>query len=444
MSLKKIGILLSVIFSCLIGCRKDSFNNAEPMRETPIEQIKRLYQNLAIDSKFNPNTDAIIYWSPIWDEGIVQKTNDSVEYLFVPVRAYLKENKERIAIERGGKTYLLVKNGKEFYKAFYYTDNNGEIIEIGGFTGKMLLKNLKSGETNLIKYNNGSPYFKDPATILKTSSTQKKMGWEQHCNSREINCTWVIASYGCGPDLQIYHSRDCHWPTFCGSYGWELTDSSEELVCENIWVPDAPETPGGSGNEPESNKQIIDSLQGYDCAQQVLAKLPNLQSKIAIWMKSKFDNFDNNIIFRAVTTMQSDLDGTYNPNNDIGKLHTITLNGNMLLSASQEYIVATMYHEVLHAFLFYEEKRLGEQFTTIYSGVGGMNISGQMKFALEHSEYLPLLDDLAKAIQQFNPNMTYGDALALAKGGVVTNLNTIEDAINKSYKSGTSGTTCTP
>jgi len=68
-----------------------------------------------------------------------------------------------------------------------------------------------------------------------------------------INCTWVISGYGCGPDLQIYYSRDCYWPSHCAGYGWTLTDSSEELVCENIWVPDAPENPGGSGgNDDES------------------------------------------------------------------------------------------------------------------------------------------------------------------------------------------------
>ncbi len=115
----------------------------------------------------------------------------------------------------------------------------------------------------------------------------------------------------------------------------------------------------------------------------------------------------------------------------------------MLLSASQEYIVATMYHEVLHAFLFHEQERLGNQFPIIYSGIGGMNVSGQMKFTLNHSEFLPLLDDLANAIQQFNPNMSYSEALALAKGGVVTNLNTVENGVNISHKSGNAGTTCT-
>jgi len=180
MTQQRIRLLLFFILSCFIACQKDTISDAEAIRETPIEQIVTLYQNLGLDSKFNPDQEAVINWIPKWEEGIVQKANDTVEYMFVPLRPYLKKNKDRIAVEKGGKTYLLVKNGKEFYKAFYYTDNSEEMIEIRGFSGKMLLKNLTTGKANLIEYINGSPHFKDSLKSLKSSSQPQK--WAGNSN----------------------------------------------------------------------------------------------------------------------------------------------------------------------------------------------------------------------------------------------------------------------
>lgn len=42
-----------------------------------------------------------------------------------------------------------------------------------------------------------------------------------------------------------------------------------------------------------------------------------------------------------------------------GTGHLITLNTNILDSASQEYILVTMYHEVLHAYLYSLKQELG-------------------------------------------------------------------------------------
>ncbi|MGJ1267587.1 hypothetical protein ACR78G_10360 [Sphingobacterium spiritivorum] len=178
------------------------------------------------------------------------------------------------------------------------------------------------------------------------------------------------------------------------------------------YYPTNPPIGGGdTGEQKEENKEIIDSLQGYTCAQEVLKKLPNLENKIAQWLKKTFNNSDYDLTFRAITTMSDTLDGYYFPNN---------------------------------AFLYMEELRLKEQFGITYTGYNKINLAGSTKFLKKHQEYSTLLIDLANAIKEFNPAISDYDAMALAKGGVISDMNTIEGSINYNHKNGKTGTKCNP
>jgi hypothetical protein len=46
------------------------------------------------------------------------------------------------------------------------------------------------------------------------------------------------------------------------------------------------------------------------------------------------------------------------------------------------------------------------------------------------------------SIKSFNPNLSDYDAMALAKGGVIQNLNSVELSVNYANKQGTTGTKC--
>lgn len=138
---------------------------------------------------------------------------------------------------------------------------------------------------------------------------------------------------------------------------------------------------GGGGTPPiippdppsEEDKEIIDSLQGYPCAQEVLAKIPNLENKISKWLNKTFaNNVNYNIMFRADPQMSDSTDGFFNGYQTNSRSNfTIMLNGKMLKTASQEYIAVTMFHEALHGFLGAEMFRLRqegkpEQFAILY------------------------------------------------------------------------------
>jgi UDP-galactopyranose mutase len=63
------------------------------------------------------------------------------------------------------------------------------------------------------------------------------------------------------------------------------------------------------------------------------------------------------------------------------------------------------------------------------------------KFKTE-KELKKLLEDLKMSIKSFNPNLSDYDAMALAKGGVIQNLNSVELSVNYANKQGTTGTKC--
>lgn len=217
---------------------------------------------------------------------------------------------------------------------------------------------------------------------------------------------------------------------------------------------------GGGGTVPpiippgtsEDDKEIIDSLQGYPCAQAILVKIPNLENEISSWLNTVFNNnTDFNVTFSddpKLTGTKTDAEhwsfGSVN-----GQTHKITINPDVLKTSSKEFIAATMFHEVLHGFLNYERLRLNaegkaNQFGVLYPGWSAVQINGQQRFVKNHASFGSQLDKLKNAIKSFNPNLSEYDALALAKNGIVTSLDAVEASVNDNHRRGKAGTTCTP
>jgi len=119
--------------------------------------------------------------------------------------------------------------------------------------------------------------------------------------------------------------------------------------------------PGPIDDDPpiSPNHIIIDSLQGYPCAQGILAALPNLNAETKNILQNTFGiNESFNIIFRADTNMPNYDNGVTSRiaknvatnTFDIG----IRLNGNMLRNSSKEFILNVMFHESIHAYINYQ------------------------------------------------------------------------------------------
>jgi SprT-like family len=124
-------------------------------------------------------------------------------------------------------------------------------------------------------------------------------------------------------------------------------------------------TPGwyysGSINptSPLANQLIIDSLQGYPCAQSVLAILPNLNNTTKALLQNTFGLSENfNIIFKADTTMPNYENGATKSVQKNLSTNTwdikIRLNANVLRNSSKEFILNVMFHEAIHAYMNYQ------------------------------------------------------------------------------------------
>lgn len=215
---------------------------------------------------------------------------------------------------------------------------------------------------------------------------------------------------------------------------------------------------------------IIDELTN-PCAKALLAQAPNLNNDIARLMRNTFGTSDKfNVIFKEKNSLR----GT-TTSGETTRLKSsesiidieIGLNPDILNSATKEYILATMYHEVIHAFLRVELAKLGESAfykkypnSFIHNGTGLLeyNEKGVIKYIPyskiefvigDHFQLEPFINNLADAIQSFNPNMPTEVTKALAKVGIIQqkDLSPKEIEYNFNEKVGNNnkiGTKCTP
>lgn len=189
----------------------------------------------------------------------------------------------------------------------------------------------------------------------------------------------------------------------------------------------------GAGMAKEEEKKqdkredtIKDSLTNR-CAKALLAQAPNLNNDIARLMRNTFDTSDKfnitvsnkHLIGATGSSSGQDNHGIINCN--------IILNDNMLKTASKEYILITLYHEVIHCFFIVEKERLGEigfkqkypYVRQISLPVGNGNEERKYLLMNKHNEFGPFLENLAQSILSLNPTFPIEKARALAKEGVV-------------------------
>jgi hypothetical protein len=223
------------------------------------------------------------------------------------------------------------------------------------------------------------------------------------------------------------------------------------------YFPTDPTIPTGTetGSEPPAvNKDIIDSLRGYPCAQDLLRKLPNLRTQIAILIKNTFAVNDNiNITFKVNSSLAgTTVDGRTIPPTafvpGITDEETVELNPDILKNASKEYILVTLYHEALHAYFNKMKNQLSPtEFTNRFGNIsvnGGRTLFTEVDghFEMAASNYLNGLRDV---IRTFNPNYDIGRAYILAQAGIVQlspSNKTINEQERDTTKPGFTGTKC--
>ncbi|HFK5583711.1 hypothetical protein [Elizabethkingia anophelis] len=230
--------------------------------------------------------------------------------------------------------------------------------------------------------------------------------------------------------------------------------------------------PGGGGGESsptkEADKIDITDLQKYPCAFAIAQDLPYLKNDLGTVLNKIFKNSDKyNINFKIskILDATSSTDGKTQPSDfkkeDDKFTATIFLNKAVLENATKEYILATMYHEVVHAYLDFELYRLGKQeFSSKYPGIvvdrvvntfdeaGKQYITQAFVYYSDHTEAASYIGTLENIIKEYNPKLPAETAKILAKSGMVyltpdeMKINERERGINKTLGQ-PEGTKCT-
>ncbi|MDE5439241.1 SprT-like domain-containing protein, partial [Elizabethkingia meningoseptica] len=198
-----------------------------------------------------------------------------------------------------------------------------------------------------------------------------------------------------------------------------------------------PTTHGGGGT-PNANQEIINNLKDYPCAQKLLEQLPSLDNSLAKLIETTFKNNDKIKVTFVAGELKSDKPNEIlagrtnyietNPNTNV-VTYNITLNRDILKTATQEYVLATMYHEFIHAYLGYEQKVLGaDAYHAKYPYLESYMIGDVKKFKFitgDHQAYAPFINMISDAIMSYakvnNPNFPQKVANALAMEGVASN-----------------------
>jgi len=209
---------------------------------------------------------------------------------------------------------------------------------------------------------------------------------------------------------------------------------------------------------------IKDSLTN-PCAKALLAQAPNLNNDIAKILRETFgtnDRFNITVHNKSFATdpkhkkdvAYTETIGRVDSYNKDILICDIYLNDDIISKASQEYILGTIYHEVVHAFLNTESLSLGkESFNKKYPfvkeqylSIGGEQVRRYV-FLDSHERFAPFIDNLARGILSLpNTKVSMEEAIALAKAGVVENksLSSTEIYLDGEFKSGRKGITCIP
>jgi len=178
--------------------------------------------------------------------------------------------------------------------------------------------------------------------------------------------------------------------------------------------------------------------------------LPTLKNDLAMSMQQIFQNNKKyNIKFKPKSGL-GNTDGVtyYSTKPEFGTFTaTIYINDQVLTNATKEYILVTMYHEVLHAFLDYELFTLGSTaFHEKYLGVivgydyaADGTVINRFKYVDDNQQQMiPFLTTLQNILSAYNPNLSQDVVVAMSRAGITT-LTPAQAVLNSNERDTTAG-----
>lgn len=353
---------------------------------------------------------------------------------YIPDKAYLAmkggdiSEEKFLTLHKEFTGHVIVRKWNEQILAGYKIEN-GEVVGLmkfneGGNTNTLNASNTTLGETctdecvpvqNLVCVGNGVGGTGNPPAGDAPPPP------EPDCPPTTGECEWVTT---CVPDPDE--------PPI------DLPGDGDDDPCIILGLCDPPPPP--DDDPPQYDEELIDSLK-IDLTDPCFINTINnlsinngLRSQLGSILTSCFPNWaPNNFIIEQQCYSDTLLDGQHYTSATASTI-IIKLNECAINNASQEYVAATLFHELLHAF-----------FTT----------QGRMSQLQEHeSMATAYADALRSTLKEYFPNLSDNEALALAWGGLEgtvawqnkvqndpTLVNTYK-TLSDNHRWGNSGTNC--
>lgn len=292
------------------------------------------------------NTLKSKYGNAKWNMTLVVRNTDSLYTLITP---FIDERDSVTALlfayhsAKSTTTYKVY--NKENYKQYFTTDGSSKASNINRSTVEGLFGSFSKSNAYLKRLENGGTL---PRVLYVTW-----ICWYY---------TWTYGSNGVGVS-----NTQCSYSIFDsgGNGGNNNPGGTGSEPGTEIKTPGDPDgAPNGPTETwtyqevPSPNQDIIDSLQGYPCAQEILGRMPNLNEFTDALLNKIFDVSPSvNVIFKADSDglLGDDNGGTAERYTQNGKLYIkVLLNPSMMENASQEFTLAVMLHESIHAYYKFE------------------------------------------------------------------------------------------
>lgn len=463
MKKKHIWTLIIILIS-IYSCKKDITANftTTNSKKLNISELQESLGKIGNEYAVNSNETNAINRGLKWLKSYSLELKDGRNILSIPfsrnIDDYLNGMQRRlvaykdslgniqkaIMVVQPDEEYLKLNNGKVTLKTFtgkisFYTASNtfsrGYVLENGKIIGQLNV--VKSSKTDIEE---------DP---------KKTQGWDQDCEWKKVGY-YVEAGV-----LNVLYAKFCMWKY-----------TEEYLPPEQTISTIAPEPPSGVGYTWEQEEtevvNVTDSLENFPCAKSLLTSISSLKDSISGLINTTFNtNTDFNIRFIPENFgANSNEDGAFNVtsikpkngyNHNAGIIFnsTISINEDIMKYASKEYILVTMYHELLHAYIALEKVRLSPtEFATKYPSINAAFVFGpggafdftKPIFVKGHGvmgEYF--INGLINAVKSYNPSLSDSTATALAVSGMFnqsTNLKLLNQNERDTRKGLYVGTKC--
>lgn len=257
---KFMNYLVCLIVICLYSCKERVSQQLE--NESAFgykENLKALFESRGYSSelidKFNDSTN--IQWEPSWASQTIERKNDSLNLVYIPLIPRLINIVNGKIIRNakffGYTNYLVVATDKSktFYLAKYTSEKFAEgPINFENFTGSLMYKNLASRESSILYYSLGKRIQRKS----KSSSSSRTSS----CVSI-VTCSWGNWNCGAVNITSTTNEVSCDYPSWMPCFGaiWEINHSESVFSCPTD-EPD-PNNPGIPTVQPTTTELMINS-----------------------------------------------------------------------------------------------------------------------------------------------------------------------------------------